>query len=116
MELGYHMPLSATTTMSDCADAAAGLATGFSDGAAQTALLDPGAEVVEETQWLTFPDIVCEEDDDDDYDDDDNAFDDDDEAEGDEEFEDDEFLDDDEELDDEEGEDGDEEDLEEEEL
>ena len=64
--------------------------------------------------WLTFPDIVCEEDDDDDYDDDENVFDEEDDAEEDEEFEDDEFLDDEEDVDDEEG--GGEEELEDEEL
>jgi hypothetical protein len=116
MQLVYDMLLNANATMCACADDAAAGQVAFSDGAAQTGLLDPAAPEVEQESWLSFPDIVCEEDDDDDYEDDDNVFDDDDEMEDDEEFEDDEFLDDEEEVDDEEGEGENEEDLEDDEL
>lgn len=115
-DTGHDMqPTAAMTKCADDANAAIGLLN-FSDGASQTGLLDPAAPEVTEESWLSFPDIVCEEDDDDDYEDDDNVFDDDDEAEDDEEFEDDEFLDDEEDLDDEEGEGEGEEDLEDDEL
>ncbi len=116
MELGQNMPLTATIMIEACTDAAACGDVGFSDGASQTAVLDDTATETMDERWLTFPDIVCEEDDDDDYDDDDNVFDDDDDAEEDEEFEDDEFLDDDEDTDDEEGDGESEEDLEDDEL
>jgi len=104
-----------STSMDLTADAAACCQVSFSDSGTATALLDQSVTTENDAGWLTFPDIVCEEDDDDDYDDDDNVFDDEDEAEDDEEFEDDEFLDDEDELDDEEG-DEEGEDLEEEEL
>lgn len=115
MQMGYDMLLTEKTTTEVSADAAVCCETDFSDSSSTTALLDANSTTEKDAGWLTFPDIVCEEDDDDDYDDDDNVFDDEDEVEDDEEFEDDEFLDDEDELDDEEGEE-EEDDLEEEEL